>query len=259
MRQKQFFLVLLIVLLTVVSLSVIWEFWLEGLLGEIRADDYEPESLSERWEYVITVFLFSVASLIYPAILGRKMIIEHQLLYERYLRSAREDYLTGLDNRRQVMENLSNEINRCTRYRKNFSLIMVDIDHFKQTNDMFGHLAGDALLMKIADMIRKETRSSDLPGRWGGEEFIIICPETGVEGAASLANKIRERLQRSDFDRIGRKTASFGVAGFEPGDDIESIVHRADEALYKAKRAGRNRVELATPGAASSIPGSARS
>jgi len=254
MKQKQFFFALLMVLLTVMVLSATWEFWLEDLLGEIHSGEHEPESQYERWEYVVTVSIFSLVSLIYPALLGRKAIIEHQRLHEKYVRSAREDYLTGLHNRRQISESLSNEIHRCNRYGKTFSLIMLDIDDFKQTNDRFGHLAGDALLQQIADLLREETRASDLIGRWGGEEFLIVCPETDVQGASSLANKIRGRLQGSDFGRIGRKTASLGVAGFEPSDDIESIVRRADDALYWAKQAGKNRVKIAASGGARQHP-----
>lgn len=254
MKQKQFFFALLMALLTVMLLSMIWEFWLEDLIAEIHGGEYTRESRQERWEYVTTVFIFSLVSLIYPALLGRKAIIAHQRLYDKYLRSSREDYLTGLHNRRQLSESLSNEIHRCTRYSKTFSLIMLDIDDFKQTNDQFGHLAGDGLLKQIADLLREETRSSDLAGRWGGEEFLIICPETDAHGASSLAEKIRNRLQRSDFGRIGRKTASLGVASFEPGDDLESIVRRADDALYWAKQAGKNRVKIAASRSAGQRP-----
>jgi diguanylate cyclase (GGDEF)-like protein len=129
-----------------------------------------------------------------------------------------------------------------------FSVILADIDHFKAVNDRFGHQVGDKVLVKIAEIIRSSVRATDLAGRWGGEEFVIISPGTDIDGGISLAEKIRTRLESADLDEIGHRTASFGVTAFADGDGIEDIIARADIGLYTAKQGGRNRVEKAPAG-----------
>ena len=111
----------------------------------------------------------------------------------------------------------------------------MDIDYFKLVNDQFGHRAGDADLKMIADVIKTDVRASDFVGPWGGEEFIILSPQTDVASAISLAEKILNRLASADFDKIGHRAACFGVASFDQGDEIESLVCRADAGLYAAK------------------------
>ncbi len=153
------------------------------------------------------------------------------------------DQLTGLSNRRRLEETLMAEVERADRYDKTFSVIICDVDRFKDVNDLYGHVVGDTVLTEIAHLLREHVRHLDAVGRWGGEEFLIICPETTLDGAVSLAEKLRKTVAEHQFSVAGAKTLSFGAAAFQPGDTATELVRRADHALYRAKEKGRNRVE----------------
>lgn len=163
-------------------------------------------------------------------------------------RLATFDQLTGLVNRAKLDEVLTAELIRSNRYGNSLGLIMVDIDHFKAVNDTHGHQVGDQVLQLFAEQLRHGVRDADVPGRWGGEEFLVICPESDQHGVLALAQSLRERVQSCEVEGVGKKTASFGVTVFEKKDTIETIIRRADKALYIAKEAGRNRVECVMPG-----------
>ena len=150
------------------------------------------------------------------------------------------DCLTNCYNRRFFMQKLEEEIERAKRNGNKFSLIMLDIDRFKSINDRFGHNAGDLVLKSMAEMIKNRIRKIDTLARWGGEEFVLLLPDTPVENAARLAEELRESLSRMDIQGVGRVTASFGVAGYCPGDSVDSLVNKADNMMYEAKAAGRN-------------------
>lgn len=154
------------------------------------------------------------------------------------------DRLTGLFNRLKLDQAFSSEYERCLRYGHPLSVVIFDIDHFKSVNDNFGHQVGDSVLIAIADILKDSIRTVDIAGRWGGEEFLVISPETDAQGAEVLAEKIRQRIESQSFVAVGKKTASFGVAEYTDGDSIDALTSRADEALYRAKESGRNRVEI---------------
>jgi len=156
---------------------------------------------------------------------------------------ATRDRLTGLYNRRKLDEALEQEVLRAERYDRPLSLIIIDIDHFKNVNDTYGHPVGDTVLVETANRLTQTLRTSDIPGRWGGEEFLVICPETPLETAVVLAERLRGAYNDRDFEQVGSLTASFGVAGHRRGASVKQIMQGADNALYKAKHAGRNRVE----------------
>ncbi len=158
---------------------------------------------------------------------------------------AETDFLTNIYNRRIFLRFLEAEIYKAKRYSREFSLIMFDIDHFKAVNDTHGHDAGDYVLKTTVDVIKRNIRVSDIVARYGGEEFIIIQPETTIEGAKVSAEKIRTLIEQNNFDKVKRITISIGVTMFKENDTVNSIVKRVDEALYKAKNNGRNRVEVA--------------
>ncbi len=158
---------------------------------------------------------------------------------------TRTDRLTGLANRRRLEEALTTEVLRARRYGKPFSVIMLDIDHFKNVNDRFGHQAGDNVLIAIAGLLTRTARETDVVGRFGGEEFLLVCPETELLVVAALAERLRSEFSSMDFPLVGRVTSSFGVAEFTQGDSVKSLVERADQALYRAKDGGRNCVEVA--------------
>ena len=157
---------------------------------------------------------------------------------------TRTDRLTGLANRRRLEESLQTEVLRARRYGKPFSVILLDIDHFKGVNDTFGHQVGDSVLIAIAGLLTRTARETDVAGRYGGEEFLLVCPETELTVVAALAERLRTEFTTTDFPLVGRVTSSFGVAEFTRGDSVKSLVERADQALYRAKNAGRNCVEV---------------
>ncbi len=157
------------------------------------------------------------------------------------------DSLTGLLNRRALNDMLGHEINRAGRYDTDLSLIICDVDLFKQINDSYGHTAGDRALIVVSETLRQTLRKADILGRYGGDEFMIILPETSLAGAQSLAEKVRAAVEGLELDLPGRKrtglTLSIGVASCcMPEDNLDTLVSLADGALYKSKEAGRNRI-----------------
>jgi diguanylate cyclase (GGDEF)-like protein len=155
---------------------------------------------------------------------------------------AAKDSLTNIFNRRMIDEYISQQTIKAKRYNNNLSLIMVDIDHFKEVNDKYGHQVGDEVIISLVDIISKNIRKSDIFGRWGGEEFIILLPETSLYQATIVAQNIREKVEEYIFYKVGKKTISLGVSEFNSDEDSSIFIKRADNALYKAKSDGRNRV-----------------
>lgn len=170
-------------------------------------------------------------------------------LEQALLRESRIDSLTGVDNRRSLEEQGRAALSLCHRQRQPLSVLMIDLDHFKSVNDAHGHLAGDAVLVAVASICRGLMRESDRFGRWGGEEFLAILPDTSAEQAHALAERIRAAIQEAtiDFEQAALHiTASVGVAGGEVADDLAThwtaLIREADDAMYRAKASGRNRV-----------------
>jgi two-component system cell cycle response regulator len=170
---------------------------------------------------------------------------------EELERLANSDSLTGLYNRQAILDKLCELINRAKRYQEDFSLSMLDIDHFKKVNDRYGHLTGDDVLEKIATLIRRNIRNTDVAGRYGGEEFIILLPLADLSSALVVAERIGSVIESAEMKDSGGNvfaiTVSLGLSSWEPGEDAHSLIFRTDEALYKAKENGRNRVEI-SPG-----------
>lgn len=154
------------------------------------------------------------------------------------------DTLTNLANRYHLNNALKQAISSAERYGRPLSVIILDLDYFKRVNDLYGHHAGDIVLQESARILRENCRESDTVGRWGGEEFLIICPETDKHEAARLAEKLRSLIPSVSMLYAHTQTASFGISGYEDSDTQESIVIRADEALYRAKNDGRNCVRV---------------
>jgi diguanylate cyclase (GGDEF)-like protein len=164
---------------------------------------------------------------------------------------AAADPLTGAANRRAIIEALDRDIGRAIRTREPLALMMIDIDHFKRVNDIHGHLAGDAVLRSLVSLIRQRIRTQDIVGRYGGEEFLVVLPDTSLAGVQRLAQDLCNAAAAHATSYSGQRitvTISIGVFGgrLEPGDSWDLLIHAADSALYRAKDAGRNRVE-ATP------------
>lgn len=170
---------------------------------------------------------------------------------EEFIRIRHEsltDPLTGLKNRRAFDKEIVQVHNAASISREPLSLLLVDIDHFKNVNDTHGHLLGDCVIKRVAQWLMESVRGKDLIARFGGEEFVLILPETDLRGAASVAENIRsniaKRTLRHGDKTIGRVTVSVGAVQIKEGESVEGLINRADQALYQAKREGRNRIAV---------------
>jgi diguanylate cyclase len=193
--------------------------------------------------------LFMLAALRATKVLSTALHNSFQLARElrnakdRYEKLAQTDFLTGLNNRRAFYEHGQPLVNYCQRHSRTLSAMMLDVDHFKSINDTHGHVAGDAVLHRLAQVLATNIRKSDICGRMGGEEFAILLPDTTLDAASSLAEKLRQAIEETPVLHEGvqlRFTASIGVAA--DGYDIDKLLHCSDLALYRAKTEGRNRV-----------------
>ena len=177
-----------------------------------------------------------------------------KIIFEKYNKQleelSRKDSLTSISNRRDILEKINHEAIRHERNKKAFSLVMGDLDHFKLVNDKHGHDCGDDLLIRIASTIVSSIRKQDIVGRWGGEEFLLLLPETNLEGGRITAEKVRRRIEQNDFiynDNIVPITITFGVSEYSNNKGVELCIKEADTALYKGKSTGRNRVDVFQP------------
>lgn len=172
---------------------------------------------------------------------------ELTVLNEKLQEFAIKDPLTKLYNRRMMITKFEEEMSRCKRNQNPFSVILLDIDNFKRVNDKFGHNFGDEVLMIFSDILVTSKRLEDYVARWGGEEFLLILPSTDNNGAAIVAERVKEKIQEYEF-KNGREiihiTATFGLAEYNYNDTVESIIKKADEALYYGKNNGRNQIVI---------------
>jgi diguanylate cyclase (GGDEF)-like protein len=176
-------------------------------------------------------------------------------LNERYVRNsvlaetmqylALTDSLTGLPNRRALTRQIERELARARRYGRALTIALLDVDHFKAINDTHGHDVGDRVLREIGRTAREELRDTDALGRWGGEEFMLIAPETSLSQGQALAERVRTRLADARILDTLRVTVSIGVAALCGDEELKDVIRRADDALYHAKTAGRDRVATA--------------
>lgn len=205
-----------------------------------------------NWHVAINIQQGIDYTLVWQVALGGAVLLLIVLYWNRKLRTLNTalerlsvtDKLSGLFNRLKLDEILDAEVRRAERSGQAFSVILLDIDHFKRINDSHGHQAGDKVLVRVAHLLAANTRQTDALGRWGGEEFLVICPHTDAAGGRKLAENLRQIFENEDFPVVHRLSASFGVTCWQAGDLAEQIVARADAALYAAKEQGRNRVEL---------------
>lgn len=201
-----------------------------------------------RFESEFIIILFCIPMIvIYPMGLAyvnykltRLMFVQRKKL----LHISRNDSLTRVFNRRYWEQRLIEEFNRCQRSNEKACVMMVDIDHFKSINDTYGHLVGDNVLKQFGSLL-KQLRSSDIVGRYGGEEFAVLLPNSSLEESLLVAERLRQTIEKSDFDSIERCTVSIGIAALDKRyDDAYKWLDNADQALYQAKKEGRNRVNI---------------
>lgn len=201
-----------------------------------RPGGYEPELVAQ-----LSTLADTIGSLLHV----RDLELARHAAEAELARQASIDPLTGLANRRAFLERCQGALQLLQRYQTSFSVLMLDLDHFKLINDGLGHAAGDYVLCEIAQLLRQQLRDTDQVARWGGEEFCILLPQEDGERALQLANRLRDaiaNLELSWHERMIQLTVSIGVAGMlSPQDNIDTLLARADQALYAAKLAGRNR------------------
>jgi len=235
-------------------------------LRTIRVEDEDAGTLVESGEPIVRVIPFGVGQLGTLALApsaGREAdaaalasLVARELgaplriavLMDESQRLATVDPLTGLLNRRAFLEVMHTELAHARRYGSAFSLLLLDVDHFKVVNDTHGHAVGDQVLAAVGAMLHRELRSPDTAARWGGEEFVVALRSTDETGAVGAADRIRSALQALEIGEPGKKirvTASIGAAQCAHGESVEGLTERADQAMYRAKLGGRNRVELA--------------
>ena len=203
------------------------------------------DNSKRKWDYPnneIGLIAKKTMQLARDELLSQNKKLEEQRMELEKL--SHTDQLTSLFNRRQLERILEKEARRLNRCGGSFSVLLLDIDYFKKINDGFGHDAGDSVLKEISELFRNGIRTTDQTGRWGGEEFLIICPETSGDGALLLAEKIRSGVEKKIFSGSLKITISIGVAEMREDWSVGELLKRADENLYKAKNDGRNRVVL---------------
>ncbi len=188
------------------------------------------------------VLQFYISSLAYIAFIFSFATIRQQ--YYRMHHLAHADSLTGLPNRRAGEELINYEIERVERYKHDFSVVVFDLDHFKRVNDNHGHDVGDGVLRELAKRVEGYLRKADRLIRWGGEEFVILLPETSPEEACHITERIRKAVNAEPFKGPGWLSASFGIASYQPDDTLTLMIKRADQSLYGAKQNGRNCVVI---------------
>ena len=212
-----------------------------------------PHALAGQAEEVLVelirfeIYLAVIIGFLYVLAKSKDDYLEARLETERVKMFAYEDTLTGLPNRRLLEEELQRHSSLIDRHQRPFALISFDLDKFKSINDHYGHPAGDAVLQYTAEVVRPLLRTSDILGRWGGEEFLILAPETTLEQAQALAERIREGIEKASYPRGIHVTASFGVVVTCEVMTVEASLFAVDQLLYQAKQQGRNQVIVAQP------------
>jgi diguanylate cyclase (GGDEF)-like protein len=212
-------------------------------LGTLCVMDTRPRSLSDDQRRILNRLARQVMALIESR--ANEKTLQATLL--KMERLATTDELTGLMNRRALLERLTLEVARARRSRTSLALVMIDLDFFKQVNDRYGHPGGDLVLENVGRLLRDSARVTDIAGRYGGEELCMVLPDTNLAGARIFAEGLRVKLAafvHGGAEGPGRITASFGIAVIgDTAGDCNSLLKQADDALYRAKREGRNRVE----------------
>ncbi len=215
-----------------------------GILLTILGYFLSPVANGVPWMVIFNRLLaiFVISITMFFVIDRKNSEIKIKKLNKELQQMVHTDPLTGAKNRLAFIKRITEEIERAKRYEAPLSIIMFDIDHFKKINDTYGHNVGDNVLKGMVKIVEEHLRKSDNLYRTGGEEFIVILPNTDIEKAEIVAEKIREAICKTKFEKVGRVTISIGVTQVTEDDDEDTVTSRVDEALYRAKNTGRNRV-----------------
>ncbi len=217
---------------------------ISGLLnGGLRAEGWVPMLHGDpRYLVIDAVPICDETDELLVVVETIQDISDRKKLEDELANLASTDALTGVLNRHRFKEVILSEITRAKRYGNSLSLIMFDLDFFKNINDTYGHNTGDMVLRQAAQIIQENIRETDVVARWGGEEFLVLCPESSKEEAIQIADKLRLMVERYSFEEVQGITMSCGVTDFQDEDTMDIFINRADEALYLAKEQGRNTV-----------------
>jgi diguanylate cyclase (GGDEF)-like protein len=221
----------------------------------IRA--YLPHSIESNrkdaaYTRVTVAGLLALAALMLLTFVLARPLLRAFRWTEEQASEARIDSLTGLANRRALEEILAAEISRAQRFRHDLAVVLLDLDHFKDINDSFGHAAGDVMLRAVSVLLTSLARQGDTVARWGGEEFVVVLPETDLTGARRFAERLRRTIEAHPVGEM-RTSASCGVAAMVPDDSVDALVGAADQGLYRAKSNGRNRTETVVRNSPSTV------
>ncbi len=233
---------LILSLLLILTILGIYVF---GEIGYIRVA-YDLVTVRQAIASYIGVLIMAV---VYNVVIDRymKLVVQKTVeihdLNRKLKEIAEKDFLTGAVNRYKIYQILQIATETALETGRPLSLILFDLDRFKQVNDTYGHQVGDRVLKEVVTKVKETLRDTDIIGRYGGEEFLVILPDTPIGEAVKVAERIRKLIEATEFPEGFRVTISCGVSQLRPQDSVESLIKRADEALYKAKKAGRNRTE----------------
>jgi diguanylate cyclase (GGDEF)-like protein len=219
------------------------------LARQVAVRAYLPSAVEEHRKNQAYLRVLEAGLLALVALMLLTLVLARPLLRafrwtEEQASEARIDALTGLANRRALEEILSAEISRAQRFEHDLALVVLDLDRFKEINDSFGHAAGDVMLRAVSRLLTSLARQGDTVARWGGEEFVVVLPETDLPGAQRFAERLRRTIELHEVGDM-KTSASCGVATMLPEDSAEQLLGAADRALYQAKSNGRNRTESA--------------
>ncbi|MBL7002477.1 MAG: transporter substrate-binding domain-containing protein [Gammaproteobacteria bacterium] len=232
------------------SLDDIGEEKIRSIVGKWITIKIEQSFDRRKLIYIILFFLIIFSIVFYKNRsinkINKQLEISHKEIAEKNIllkEFAVTDSLTKLYNRYRLDEVLMTESSRANRFSSDFGVVMIDVDNFKSVNDIHGHHIGDDVLKEFAGILNTHSRSTDTAGRWGGEEFLIVCSETNKDGIMAFAENLRKNIASFPFTLGEQQTASFGVTNYKKGEDVDLTIKRADRALYAAKANGRNKVE----------------
>jgi diguanylate cyclase (GGDEF)-like protein len=222
------------------------------LAQQVRVRAYLPSAIEAHRKNAAYLRVAEAGLLALLALMLLTLLLARPLLRafrwtEEQASEARIDSLTGLANRRALEEILAAEISRAHRFAHQLAVVLLDLDRFKEINDSFGHAAGDVMLRAVSRLLTSLARQGDTVARWGGEEFVVVLPETDLAGAERFAERLRRTIEAQSVGDM-QTSASCGVATMLPEDNVEELLRAADQALYQAKTNGRNRTESAVRG-----------
>jgi diguanylate cyclase (GGDEF)-like protein len=221
-------------------------------VASMRLDAFQEAKLAGLSSGLFSIlsglqYIGLAACVLYMQSYTMKHELQAQHSNEKLYRLAIRDGMTGIFNHTFMEQYIVDAINRSNRSKSPLALLMIDVDFFKQINDNFGHNAGDEVLIRLVQVLNNNKRTTDYLGRWGGDELILLLTDTNLSGATNLAEKLRHQVQDHTFPFSRRLTISLGASEYHEGDSLASFIERADAAMYRAKRGGRNRVELQRP------------